>query len=195
MILIWIFGIILSYDPFKSFEGIEKCIIGRILSKSFIMFRFVVMVVIPVIILTFNYFKIRKIILNQMDNERKLKLTSDDITNQQHNEKLLNREMKITRNFSLILIVFMITWIPVHITYIARILDKDFTVNRNLIALAVNFSHFGSAINPFLYAYRMEDIRKAIYKLLNINQKSSNLNKNESARSFSSVSCALTQKT
>ena len=121
-----------------------------------------------------------------MDNERKLKLTSDDITNQQHNEKLLKREMKITRNFSLILIVFMITWIPVHITYIARLLDEIFTVHRNVIALAVNFSHLGAAINPFLYAYRMEDIRNAIFKVLNINKKCSNLKENAQVGTVSS---------
>lgn len=106
-----------------------------------------------------------------MNNERKLKQTSCDITNQQNNEKLLNREMKITRNFSLILIVFLITWLPVHITYIVRLIDENFAVHKNLIAFAVNSSHLGAAINPFLYAYRMEDIRKAIFKLVNIKGK------------------------
>lgn len=101
--------------------------------------------------------------------------TACDHTNQQKNEKLLKREMKITRNFSLILIIFMITWIPVHITYIARLLKTNLTVHRNVIALAINFSHLGSAINPFLYAYRMEDIKKAIWKLLNIRKKNSNV--------------------
>ena len=67
----------------------------------------------------------------------------------------------------------MITWIPVHITYTARVLNETITVNRNIFAFTVNISHLGAAINPFLYAYRMRDIRKAIFRLLKIGGKTS----------------------
>ena len=55
----------------------------------------------------------------------------------------------------------MISWIPVHIVYILPVITGT-SVNKNILAFVVNFAHSNSAINPFLYAYHMKDIRDAI---------------------------------
>ena len=81
-------------------------------------------------------------------------------------EQLLKREIKVTINISLIVVIFIILWIPLHIAYILPIFCKSCEITRNTIALAISIAHSNSAINPVLYAYHMRDIRKAIFNLL-----------------------------
>ena len=66
----------------------------------------------------------------------------------------------------------MVTWIPVHIVS----LNFDLFKNDYIVGPAVVIAHTNSIIHPFLYAFRMEDIKKAVLKLLHINSSRSSPN-------------------
>ena len=86
----------------------------------------------------------------------------------------MRREVRATRTISLIVLIFMFSWIPVHIVYILPVITGT-SVNKNILAFVVNLAHSNSAINPFLYAYHMKDIRHAIIKRFAISSVSTSV--------------------
>lgn len=97
----------------------------------------------------------------QIDNERKLKATNCETIDQFQNEKLLKREIKVTFTILLIVLLFVITWTPIHL--IAMFFETP--DHFNVFMLAVILAHSNSLIHPFLYAYRIEDYKSAIHNL------------------------------
>jgi len=96
--------------------------------------------------------------------------------NQKYNEELLTKEIRVTVNISLIVLIFMITWIPVHIQFIIMTFYSGVAKNENIFAVTVTILHFNSIIHPFLYTFRVNSIKKAVYKILGFKGSSQNLN-------------------
>lgn len=77
----------------------------------------------------------------------------------------MRREIRTTTNISLIMLIFLITWIPVHIIYgIAAFSDKTI-VSKNVMAILVLIAHSNVIFHPFVYTFRMKDIRTAVFNL------------------------------
>ncbi|CAG9811880.1 unnamed protein product [Chironomus riparius] len=168
--LCWIVGIVVGFIPiFAHQEPIRRsCMLNDVLGKYLVVLRFIFLIVVPVFMLSFIYFKIYRIIRSQIKSERTLK-------GSKCNElKLMRREVRATRTISLIVLIFMFSWIPVHIVYILPVITGT-SVNKNILAFVVNLAHSNSAINPFLYAYHMKDIRHAIIKRFAISSVSTSV--------------------
>ncbi|KAL7049800.1 hypothetical protein ACKWTF_003860 [Chironomus riparius] len=159
----WILGIIAGFIPFLSYDGWENaCNASVYRSKIHITFRIIFMLLIPTIILGINYFKIHQIVLNQITFERKIK---NEIGSQRSTEKLMRREIRTTANISLIMLIFIITWIPVHIIYAIGAFSDEITIKRNIAAICVCVAHSNVMFHPFVYTFRMRDIRSAVLRL------------------------------
>lgn len=111
----------------------------------------------------------------QINNERRIKTTNSEEMNQKYNEELLTKEIRVTVNISLIVLIFMITWIPVHIQFIVMTFVSGIAKNENIFAVTVTILHFNSIIHPFLYAFRVNSIKKAVCKILGFKGSSQNL--------------------
>lgn len=70
------------------------------------------------------------------------------------------QERKTATLFVFILLFFFVSWSPVYIVDI--FLAYDVKVNQALVNFAVLLSHFNSAFNPILYAYKKE-FRKTLF--------------------------------
>ncbi|KAM4633228.1 adenosine A2c receptor [Polymixia lowei] len=78
----------------------------------------------------------------------------------------MRREMKTAASLFLVLFLFTVCWIPLHIINCFLLLCPRCPVPLELLLTAIILSHANSAVNPFLYAYKMRAFRdtfKAIF--------------------------------
>ncbi|XP_060528846.1 adenosine receptor A1 isoform X2 [Cylas formicarius] len=71
-------------------------------------------------------------------------------------------EVKATQNLAVIVLFFMICWIPLYTINCIIAFHKDFKVNSTFMLACIILSHVNSACNPLLYAYNLRDFRAAL---------------------------------
>lgn len=76
----------------------------------------------------------------------------------------------MTVKISLIVLIFILSWFPLQIINVLNVLDKELKIDHNIIAFSMTIAHSNSAINPFLYAYHLKDVRRAILKIFRCNK-------------------------
>lgn len=75
------------------------------------------------------------------------------------------REVKATQNLSIIVLFFIICWMPL---YTINCVNAFFPDSIGVVATdcCIILSHLNSAINPLLYAYHLRDFRAALKSLI-----------------------------
>ncbi|KAJ8917732.1 hypothetical protein NQ315_005181 [Exocentrus adspersus] len=68
-------------------------------------------------------------------------------------------EVKATQNLAIIVLFFMICWIPLYTINCILAFRPDFEVNSTFMLCCIILSHLNSAGNPLLYAYHLRDFR------------------------------------
>lgn len=64
----------------------------------------------------------------------------------------------------MIVVTFIVCWLPMAISYfLYAALDQKFT--QDILDVFTILSHFNSAIDPLIYAYRIKDVRATIETL------------------------------
>jgi adenosine receptor A2a len=76
------------------------------------------------------------------------------------------REVKATQNLSIIVLFFIICWIPLYTINCVMAFCQDCTIPLELTNFCIILSHANSAVNPLLYAYHLRDFRSALKSLL-----------------------------
>ncbi|KAJ8937213.1 hypothetical protein NQ318_006634 [Aromia moschata] len=71
-------------------------------------------------------------------------------------------EVKATQNLAIIVLFFMICWIPLYTINCILAFRPDFQVNSTFMLCCIILSHLNSAGNPLLYAYHLRDFRSAL---------------------------------
>lgn len=92
------------------------------------------------------------------------------------------REVKATQNLAIIVLFFIICWIPLYTINCVKAFCKDCEISQTLTNSCIILSHLNSSFNPFLYAYHLKDFRVALRSLLFGN--TTILGKNRSAPSL-----------
>lgn len=72
------------------------------------------------------------------------------------------REVKATQNLAIIVLFFMICWIPLYTINCVLAFCNDCEVNGTFMNCCIILSHLNSAGNPLLYAYHLRDFRAAL---------------------------------
>lgn len=80
-------------------------------------------------------------------------------------------EIKITLNIFMIVVFFMICWLPLNVIKTVRMLCQSCTVQDDLITFGIVLTHFNSAVNPLMYAYHLKDFRHSILVLIGRRQR------------------------
>ncbi|CAG2056205.1 unnamed protein product [Timema podura] len=76
------------------------------------------------------------------------------------------REVKATQNLSIIVLFFVICWVPLYTINFIQAFYKDCVIPQTITNLFIILSHLNSAGNPLLYAYHLRDFRAALKHLL-----------------------------
>lgn len=72
------------------------------------------------------------------------------------------REIKATQNLSIIVLFFMICWLPLYTINCIQAFCNSCDIHPKLTLLCIILTHLNSAVNPILYAYHLKDFRLAL---------------------------------
>lgn len=76
------------------------------------------------------------------------------------------REVKATQNLSIIVLFFMICWIPLYTINCIKAFCPACHIDATWTDFCIILSHLNSAVNPLLYAYHLRDFRAALKSLI-----------------------------
>lgn len=128
-------------------------------------FNFFVCVLPPLLIMLGIYLKIFIVARRQLW-QMELKCVAANGDSHQHHRSLLQKEIRIAKSLSIIVGLFALCWLPVHILNCLTLFLHDLDKSDTLMFLAIVLSHANSAVNPIIYAYRIEDFRNTFHKIL-----------------------------
>ncbi|KAK4875213.1 hypothetical protein RN001_011635 [Aquatica leii] len=156
-------------------EGDFQCFFLKVMDPNYLVFLYFATIITPAILLAASYAHIYRVVLKQVRqivtmNPEKGTAT----TGRSHGGTMLRvlgaaqkREVKATQNLSIIVLFFMICWIPLYtINFILSFCEDCFEVNETIMLCCIILSHLNSAGNPLLYAYHLRDFRAALKHFL-----------------------------
>ena len=127
-------------------------------------FNFFVCVLLPLLIMLGIYLKIFTVARKQM---RKIELKCvGNGDSHQHHRTLLQREIRAAKSLSIIMGLFAVCWLPVHVLNCITLFFPELHRPPILMYVAILLSHANSAVNPVIYAYRIQDFRNTFRKIL-----------------------------
>uniref|UniRef100_A0A4W5JHC2 Adenosine A2b receptor n=1 Tax=Hucho hucho TaxID=62062 RepID=A0A4W5JHC2_9TELE len=127
-------------------------------------FNFFGCVLPPLLIMLGIYVKIFTVARKQMHQiELKCSVSSNRGS---HHHGLLQREIRAAKSLSIIVGLFALCWLPVHILNCLTLFYKDLYKPPPVMYIAIMLSHANSAVNPIIYAYRIQDFRNTFRKIL-----------------------------
>ncbi|XP_063706461.1 D(1A) dopamine receptor-like [Culicoides brevitarsis] len=180
----WIAGSIVGFLPLfgwhAEFKPDQACMFVEVMDYSYLVFLYFGTIVTPAIILAAFYAHIYTVILRQVRNFLSMN-TSVPVTKDPNNKEPIRelrrqrggtmlrvlgaaqkREVKATQNLSIIVLFFMICWMPLYTINCINAFCSMCLDDVKLTNFCIILSHLNSALNPILYAYHLRDFRKAL---------------------------------
>ncbi|KAF7206108.1 adenosine receptor A2b isoform X1 [Nothobranchius furzeri] len=130
--------------------------------KYMVYFNFFVCVLLPLLIMLGIYVKIFTVARKQL-RLIELKCVGNG-DNQNHG--LLQKEIRAAKSLSIIVGLFVVCWLPVHILNCLTLFYRELEKPESVMYVAIILSHANSAVNPIIYAYRIQDFRNTFRKIL-----------------------------
>nr|XP_042908719.1 octopamine receptor beta-2R [Parasteatoda tepidariorum] len=92
------------------------------------------------------------------------RIRSPDSNQEDRPQQASKREVRTAKNLAIIVVFFMICWMPLYTVNCVQAFCSECTVALWVVDAFIVLSHVNSALNPFLYAYHMSDFRNALKK-------------------------------
>ncbi|KAM9728732.1 LOW QUALITY PROTEIN: adenosine receptor A2b [Menidia menidia] len=125
-------------------------------------FNFFVCVLVPLLIMLGIYAKIFTVARRQL-RQIELKCVGNGDS---PNQGLLQKEIRAAKSLSIIVGLFAVCWLPVHILNCFTLFYQELHKPDVVMYVAIILSHANSAVNPIIYAYRIQDFRNTFRKIL-----------------------------
>ncbi|XP_030294484.1 adenosine receptor A2b [Sparus aurata] len=130
--------------------------------RYMVYFNFFVCVLPPLLIMLGIYLKIFTVARKQL-RQIELKCVGNGDS---HHHGLLQKEIRAAKSLSIIVGLFAICWLPVHILNCLTLFYEQLDKSEIVMYMAIIMSHANSAVNPIIYAYRIQDFRTTFRKIL-----------------------------
>lgn len=140
-----------------------QCLFEKVVDMHYMVyFNFFVCVLLPLLIMLGIYVKIFTVARKQL-RQIELKCVGNGDS---HHHGLLQREIRAAKSLSIIVGLFALCWLPVHILNCLTLFYKELNKPDVVMYVAIILSHANSAVNPIIYAYRIQDFRNTFRKIL-----------------------------
>lgn len=140
-----------------------KCFFESVVDMHYMVyFNFFVCVLLPLLIMLGIYLKIFNVARKQL---RKIELKCVG-NGDSHHHGLLQKEIRAAKSLSIIVGLFAVCWLPVHILNCLTLFYRELKKPDIVMYVAIILSHANSAVNPIIYAYRIQDFRSTFRKIL-----------------------------
>ncbi|KAJ8275771.1 hypothetical protein COCON_G00075230 [Conger conger] len=137
------------------------CLFESVVDMSYMVyFNFFGCVLLPLLIMLGIYVKIFNVARKQL---RQIELKC---INGENSHSLLQREIRAAKSLSIIVGLFALCWLPVHVLNCMKHFVGDQGRPPFVMFIAIVLSHANSAVNPIIYAYRIQDFRRTFRKIL-----------------------------
>ncbi|XP_054899480.1 LOW QUALITY PROTEIN: adenosine receptor A2b [Poeciliopsis prolifica] len=176
--ILWILSFVIGLIPFfgwnlknSSWENsssvnntkCKECYFESVVDMQYMVyFNFFVCVLVPLLIMLGIYVKIFTVARKQL-RQIELKCVGNG---DNQNKSLLQKEIRAAKSLSIIVGLFTLCWLPVHILNCLTLFYGDLKKPVFVMYVAIILSHANSAINPIIYAYRIQDFRSTFRKIL-----------------------------
>ncbi|KAL0978776.1 hypothetical protein UPYG_G00175020 [Umbra pygmaea] len=135
------------------------CQFTAVISMDYMVyFNFFGWVVVPLAIMIALYVQIFRVIRKQLN--MRAEATCDT-------SKYLNKELKLAKSLALIVFLFVLCWLPLHIMNSILFFCPKCTVPKSIMYMGIFMSHVNSALNPLVYAFRIQRFRATLVQMAN----------------------------
>ncbi|XP_078012539.1 adenosine receptor A1 isoform X2 [Phascolarctos cinereus] len=137
-----------------------KCEFEKVISMEYMVyFNFFVWVLPSLLLMVLIYLEVFYLIRKQLN--KKVSGSSGDP------QKYYGKELKIAKSLALILFLFALSWLPLHILNCITLFCPDCQKPSILTYVAIFLTHGNSAMNPIVYAFRIQKFRTTFLQIWN----------------------------
>ncbi|XP_064408608.1 adenosine receptor A2a-like [Latimeria chalumnae] len=159
----WVLSIFIGLVPLigwrKPIPDDGWCIFDNIIDATYMVyFNFICCMLVPLVIMFVIYGRIFTEVKKQI---RQIAERQVDISAQEKRRKVIRKEFQTAISLFLVLFFFALCWIPIHILNCITLYCPGCTILDPIMQTTVIFSHANSAVNPFIYVFRMKSFREA----------------------------------
>ncbi|XP_069800790.1 adenosine receptor A1 [Dendropsophus ebraccatus] len=130
-------------------EIIITCQFETVISMEYMVyFNFFVWVLPPLFLMLIIYLEVFNLIQRQLN--KKVSSSSKDP------QKYYGKELKIAKSLALILLLFALSWLPLHTLNCITLFCQTCNTPMIITYIAIFLTHGNSAMNPIVYAFRIE---------------------------------------
>ncbi|XP_055912342.1 uncharacterized protein LOC129946244 [Eupeodes corollae] len=185
----WVAGTIVGFLPLFGWhadvENNASCLFEKVMDYNYLVFLYFATIITPALLLLAFYAHIYRVIIKQLRQIVTMNPVGDcsrrSSSNQIHSlhhrmchggtmlrvlGAARKRDVKATQNLSIIVLFFMICWIPLYTINCIKAFCPTCFVHPKLTFFCIILSHLNSAVNPVLYAYHLKDFRAALKTLI-----------------------------
>ncbi|XP_039605248.1 adenosine receptor A1-like [Polypterus senegalus] len=119
-------------------------------------FNFFGWVVLPLTIMVGLYIEIFYVIRKQLNKRAQ---SSSDAS------KYYGKELKLAKSLVLVVFLFVISWMPLHIMNCISYFCPQCQVPKSALYIGIFMSHANSAVNPLVYAFRINRFRSTLIQI------------------------------
>uniref|UniRef100_A0A8C7XDB2 Adenosine receptor A2 n=1 Tax=Oryzias sinensis TaxID=183150 RepID=A0A8C7XDB2_9TELE len=152
-------------------EGMTECFFEKVVTLHYMVyFNFFGCVLVPLLVMLVIYAHIFMAARRQL-RLMSLKVAQTPAPGQRaptpnSSRSFLQREVRAAKSLAIIVGLFALCWLPLHIinsyNHLCRNCERPHILVMNI---AIILSHANSAVNPFIYAYRIREFRQTFQKI------------------------------
>ncbi|TDH13746.1 hypothetical protein EPR50_G00036240 [Perca flavescens] len=119
-------------------------------------FNFFGGVVVPLSVMIALYGEIFRVIRRQLN--RRAEATCDG-------DRYYRKELKLAKSLALVVFLFAVCWLPIHIMNCISFFCPKYSIPKFAMYVGIFMSHVNSALNPMVYAYRINGFRVTLIQI------------------------------
>lgn len=188
----WVAGTVVGFLPLFGWHAAvndnQACLFVEVMDYNYLVFLYFATIITPALLMLAFYAHIYRVIIKQVrqivtmnpmaDTSRRssssaIQTNSTSNGRSCHGGTMLRvlgaarkRDVKATQNLSIIVLFFMVCWIPLYTINCVQAFCPTCSIHPKLTLFCIILSHLNSAVNPILYAYHLKDFRLALKNLI-----------------------------